>query len=177
MDVPLEIGQGFFAAFSGGLLLEQEDGKGAEEREVARTVGLVDAAAVLILGAVSTMMLAILNAPMISGDLEQLVGGGFLGVVAGDGENRFVSFLGDLAFADVLDMATNASELSDPSQPDGLRLGWAGPELALFNAPVALLQSAGLRGENCRAAIARLWPARAAGWLLRRGTSRLRYSG
>ena len=74
MDVPLEIGQGFFAAVSGGLLLEQEDRKGAEEREVARTVGLLNAAAVLVLGPVSTMMLAILNAPMISGDLEQLVG-------------------------------------------------------------------------------------------------------
>ena len=74
MDVPLEIGQGFFATFPGGLLLVQEDGKGAQEREVARTVGLLDAAAVLVLGAVSTMMLAILNAPMISGDLEQLVG-------------------------------------------------------------------------------------------------------
>jgi|1185.fasta_scaffold23912_2 hypothetical protein len=115
MDVPLEIGQGFFAAFSGGLLFEQEDSKGAKEREVARTFGLVHTAAVLVLGAVSTMMLAILNAPMISGDLEQFVGGGFLGLVAGDGENAFVSFLDDLAFADVLDMATNASELSDPS--------------------------------------------------------------
>ena len=74
MDVPLEIGQGFFAAFSDGLLFEQEDRKGAQEREVARTVGLVHAAAVLVLSAVSTMMLAILNAPMISGDLQQLVG-------------------------------------------------------------------------------------------------------
>jgi hypothetical protein len=34
----------------------------------------VHAAAVLVLSAVSTMMLAILNAPMISGDLQQLVG-------------------------------------------------------------------------------------------------------
>jgi len=177
MDVTLEIGQGFFAAFCGGLLFEQEDRQGAEEREVARTVGLVDAAAVLVLSAVATMMLAILNAPMITGDLEQLFGGGFLGVVAGDGENRFVSFFDDLALAQVLGRASHAHDLSHPGQADGLRLGGAAPELALFNAPVALIQRLGLRGGNCRAAIARLWPVPLAGWLLRTERSRLRSAG
>lgn len=163
--IRLKIGERFFAALGFALLLEEEDRQGTEQAQIARGRGVPNRAVVLALGAITPMMLAIFNAPVLAGYLEQPLGSGFLGRERRHGTDRLVGFFVDLAFAQVLSMAMDAADLSDARQAQGGGIGRRAPELAQFNSPVPLIQRAGLRGEGRRAAVARLWPAPWAGWL------------
>ena len=161
----LKIGERFLAALGFALLLEEEDRQGTEQAQIARGWGVPNGAVVLALGAIPPMMLAIFNAPVLAGYLEQLLGSGLRGRQRRHGTDRLVGFFVDLAFAQVLRMAMNAADLSDARQAQGCGIGGCAPQFAQFNSPVTFIQRAGLRGEGRRAAVARLWPAPWAGWL------------
>ena len=161
----LKIGERCFAALGIALLLEEEDRQGTEQAEVARGWGVPHRAVVFPLGAIPPMVLAIFNAPVLAGDLEQPLGSGLLGRERCHGKDRLVGFFVELGFAQVLSVAMNATDLSDARQTQGGGIGGRAPQLAPFNSPVTFIQRAGLRGEVCRAAVARLWPAPWAGWL------------
>jgi len=140
-------------------------------------VGFAHRAAVFVLGAVASVMLAIFDAPVIAYQLLQLVWPGFLGPKAGKGERHFMGLFDHLSLPHRLDIALDAGQLSRSGQTEGRGGDRSAPELARFNASVALVDRDGLRGERRRAAVARLWPAPRAGWLLRITNSPLRYSG
>jgi hypothetical protein len=76
-----------------------------------------------------------------------------------------MGFFVDPAFAHMLDVAVEANHLGNARQAHSRRVSRRGPKFAQFNSPVAFIGRASLRGEVCRAAVARLWPARSAGWL------------
>ena len=109
------------------------------------------------------MVLTIFNAPMITSQLKQLLWRGLLRSKGRHRENHLMGLFADDAFAHMLDVAVDANYLSDARQAHGRRVSRHGPKFAQFNSPVAFIGRAGLRGEVCRAAVARLWPAPWAG--------------
>ena len=121
-------------------------------------------ATVLVLSPIATVVLAIFDTPVITGQLKQSLRAGLVRPQGSDCENGFGSFFPHLTLADMLGVAVNANHLGDASQTERRRVSGEAPELALFDSPVALIQRAGLRGEVCRAAVARPWPAPLAGW-------------
>ena len=102
-------------------------------------MGVSDGATVLILSAIPAMVLAIFNAPVFAGELQQPVGSGLLGRERGDGKDHLVGFFEHLTFAQVLSMAMDATDLSDARQTQGRRIGGRAPELAQFDAPVGFI--------------------------------------
>ena|ERR1700692_2493819 len=108
----LKIGQGLFTVLAFGLLFEKEDRQRAKEGQVAGGVSLPDGATVLILSAITTMVLAIFNTPVVPGGLQQRLRACFIRPESGDAESRLVGFLGHLAFAHMLDVAVDANHLS-----------------------------------------------------------------
>jgi len=156
MNVVLKIGQGFLAAFDLGLFLEQKDGQGPKQGQIASGRGIADRAAVPVLGAIAPIVLPVFDAPMIAGQLEQGVGVSLLWEVGGDGKTDVVGFLDDFALAHMLRVAVDAHDLSHAGQAHGLGIGGHGPQFTVFNTSVLFIQAGGLRGERRRAAVARL---------------------
>ncbi len=68
-------------------------------------------------------MLAIFNAPVLAGYLEQPLGSGLLGRERRHVRDRVVGFFVDLAFAQLLSVALNATDLSDARQVQGRGIG------------------------------------------------------
>src|ERR1039458_7620569 len=64
-------------------------------------------------------------------------------------------------------VTVDAHDLGHSGQTHRLGIGGGAPKLSGLNASVVLVPRCGLRGEGRRAAVARLWPAPWADWLLR----------
>lgn len=117
---------------------------------------MADRATVFILSAISPEVLAVFNAPVDPGPLEQLLGSGFLYPETGHQIGDLDGFLDDLSLANGLDASSDPDELSCSSQTDCGRIYGDAPELTLFNPAVVFIDTLSLRGERRRAAIARL---------------------
>ena len=161
LDRPaLEVGQGEFAALAAGLAFAQEDRQGTEQAEIARGGVMSDLATILVLSAVATVMLSVLDAPVVAGQGQQAVGIGLLGVEAGDGVVAFGGVPGDHASTQFLTMTIDADDLGDGGKTEGLWIGVQDPKATLLHAAVFLVQRAGLRGEyRCRGPVW-LWRTR-----------------
>ena len=147
LDCPaLEVGQREFSALAVGLTFTQEDRQGAEQAEIARGSVVTDLATILILSAIATVMLSVLDAPVIAGEGQQSVGIGLLGAEAGDGVVAFGGVLGDHASTQFLAMTINADDLGDGGKTEGLWVGVEDPKATILQAAVLLIQRAGLRG-------------------------------
>lgn len=162
-DLALVIGQGFLAIPDPALPFVKENGHGTKEGEIACRGGIADRAAIFILGAISSEVLAVFNAPMDPRPFEQLFGTGFLYPEAGHQVSDLHGFLDDFPFAKGLNTSSDPDELSRSSQTDRRRINRHAPELALFDPTVFFIGRLSLRGEECRAAVVRLWSGRASG--------------
>ncbi len=106
VNVRFLIRQGLFTAWALKLRQEQENGQRAKQGQIARRRGVAHGAAVLVLGAISAIVLAIFNAPVVAGHLQQLLRAGLLRPVGGHGKNDIVGFFDDSAAANLLSVAT-----------------------------------------------------------------------
>jgi len=165
MTTPLEIGQGVFGVRARALELEEEDGQGAKQGEIACRRGVSDGATVLVLGAVPPVVLAVFDSPVAANQIPQTIGVGLLGPEGRQGKSGLVGFLDHLAAAQGLDFAVDPQDLRRTGQTEGGGGDGLAPQVTPLDPPVALVQTAGLRGETCRAAVARLWPEPKVGWL------------
>jgi hypothetical protein len=66
VNVALKIGQRLFGAFGPGLSLEQENGQGAEQRQITRRGGVTHGATVLVLSSIPAIVQPIFDAPVIA---------------------------------------------------------------------------------------------------------------
>jgi hypothetical protein len=99
----LKVGEGAAGPRAGPLTLEEINHQGAEERQITGRAGLANQAAVLVLGAVATVVLAVLNGPMVASQSQQLVRGSLVGPATGDRIDDFSRGFDDAAFTDCID--------------------------------------------------------------------------
>lgn len=109
--VRLKIGERFFAAFAVALPLKQKDGQGPEQAQIACRYRVPDRTTVFILGAITPMVLAIFNTPVLPSQLQQGFWPGFLRGEGGYCKNGVVGFFIDLALAHMLGVAVEANDL------------------------------------------------------------------
>jgi hypothetical protein len=107
----MEIGQGAAGCGAVSLAFKQIDNQRAEQRQIAGRAGVADQAAVFVLGAVTAMVLAVLNGPMVARPSQQLRGGGLLGPATGDGIDDVAGGFEEAALPEGLDSALDANEL------------------------------------------------------------------
>ena len=70
MVVGLKIRERLFAVLGFALLLEEENRQGTEQAQIARRWGVPHRTVVFPLGAITPMMLAIFNTPVLAGQLQ-----------------------------------------------------------------------------------------------------------
>ena len=141
LDRPaLEVRQRELFALSARLPFAQEDRQGTEEAEIARGGVMTDLATILVLSAIATVMLSVLDAPVVAGQGQQSVGIGLLGAEAGDGEVAFGGILGDHALPQFLAMTIDADNLGDGGKTEDPWIGVQHPKAPLLQAAVFLIQ-------------------------------------
>lgn len=141
----------------------KEDSQRTKEGEIPCRGRVADRAAIFVLGAIAPEVLTVFDTPMHPRPLQQLFGTGFLNPETGHQVGDLGSLFDDLPFANGLDTSSDADQLGRSSQTDG---GWIyrqAPELTFFDPTVFFIDRLSLRGEGCRAAVARLWPGHASG--------------
>ena len=114
VNVALKVGQRVFAAFGPGLGLEEENGQGPKQGQIARRGGVPHGATVLVLGPIPAVVLSIFDAPVVAGQLQQAVRTGLLGSVGGHHKADVVGFFDHSALAHLLGVAVEAHDLSHP---------------------------------------------------------------
>jgi hypothetical protein len=114
VNVVLEVRQRLLTPLASGLGLEQENGQGAEQGEIARGGGVVPSATVLVLSAIAAIVLPIFDAPVVAGQFQQALRAGLLGPISGHGQADVVGLFGHPALAHVLGVAADAHDLSHP---------------------------------------------------------------
>jgi len=103
-----------FGAFGPELGLEQENGQGAKQRQVARRHGVTHRAKVLVLGPIPAIVLSIFDAPVVAGQLRQALRADLLAPIGGQGNADVVGFFDHAALAHALGVATDAHDLNRP---------------------------------------------------------------
>ena len=105
-------------------------------------------AAVLVLGSVAPVVLAIFNRPVVTHELKHARGRSFFGTKSGEAINDFFLCFEDLSFAHGLADAFDREELLGSGQSERGRVGGQGADGTLLDAAVFFIDRAGLRGEN-----------------------------
>lgn len=123
-------------------------------------------AAIFILGAIASIVLPVLNGPMPSNRLEELLHRGLMLPEATDGMANVLGRLPDLAFSHVLHGRVDAQQPSRARQTDVRRINRAMPQAVGRYASVLFLTPLKLRGERRPAGAAGLWPGHWVDWLL-----------
>ena len=144
MIASLEIGQGFFGVLARALELEEEDGQGAKQGEIACRRGVSDGAPVLVLGAVPPVVLAILDGPVASGQAQECGSICQVWPEAGEEENCFL-MKGALA---AIGPAVQSCGLSGEREIDLCSVEWAANQRPFFDASVALFNLRAFRGKR-----------------------------
>lgn len=161
----LEVRQRAFTPTPRALAFVEENRQRAKQRQHPRAVGFAHGAAVLVLGAVPAMVLAVLDGPMRARQLQQLGGVGFVGPETAHPVGDFVGVPDHAAGAQLIDVPLDAHQLRRAGQAHVRRRDGANPALAVFDAAVVLVHRPGLRGENRPAGAAGPWPGPAVDWL------------
>jgi len=107
----LKIGEGFFSVLAGALEFKEENRQGTKEGEIACCGGMSDGASVLILSAVPTVVLTILDGPVTAHQLQQALWVGFLRPEGRQSKSHLVGFLDHLAAANGLGFAIDPNDL------------------------------------------------------------------
>jgi hypothetical protein len=148
LDCPaLEVRQREFPALAAGLTFAQEDRQGAEQAEIARGGVITDLATILVLGAIATVMLSVLDTPVVASNGQQPLRTRLLGGEAGDGVVVLGAVPDHHASTQFLTMTFDADDLGDGGQAEGLRIGVDYPKATLLQAAVFLVPGDSLRGE------------------------------
>jgi len=125
--------------------LGQKTRQGAQGAQELSAVGVADLTAILVIGAVADIMVAVFDAPLASGDLEQPLCIGVnvrQGRQTGDRQNRFVT--GFPAF-EIQELPVDAHHLVGAIESDFLRADRQGPQGTVFQAAVVLFSALRLR--------------------------------
>ena len=140
-----------------GALPGEEAGERSQSGEDLRAIRIADLTAIFIVGAIADVVIAVFNAPLTAGDLQQHLAVGF-GVgqrfEATDPQDRFI---GLLAAFQIQKVPMDPDDLGRRAEAHLFGRDGQGPELTVFHPSVALLLGACLRRvprgkTRCRAA-------------------------
>lgn len=122
------------------LLLEEKDRQAAKEGEVLRGPGVPDPAAVLVLGAITAVVLAVFDGPVSADGLEDFPDRGLVFPEAADGVTDFIGGLPHLALAHVLAEGLDAQQAHRSGQADLRRIDGPMPDPIGGDPSVSLLR-------------------------------------
>lgn len=111
MNLALKVGQGFFPVGQQLLPLEEKNRQRPKQGQRAGGVGVAHGTAVLVLGSIPAMVLAVFDAPVAAGQFEQPLGIGLLWSEGAHGKAHVVAFLGHSALAHGLRVVVQAYDL------------------------------------------------------------------
>ena len=163
MVFALPVGQRALGVARPALPLVEEDGQRAHPGEIARGGGVADLAMVFARRVVAPVMLPGLNAPIVAHRRQHRVRAGFF---RGQTEHALAGLAGgldDVPAPQVIHRLVEAKDLRRPGQTERGPLHGPGPELAVFDPPVAFIGGVRLRGEVRPRGVVGLWRGRGAG--------------
>ena len=131
------------------LLLEEEDRQRAKQRQVLRGTGLPGAATIFILSAISAVVLAILDTPVVASRLEDFLRGKFIRPQAREQKADVVAFFIRPSLAKVLGVSFHLQDLGCPGQPQRFRIGQLMGDPIGREPAVPIVHLRPQRGKNC----------------------------
>lgn len=141
-------GKGFGRVASLPLALKVEDRQRAKERKVLRRTGLPGAATIFILGPITTVVLAILDTPVVAGGLEHFRRRQLVSPQAGYDIADVAGFFINSSLAQVLSVSFNLQDLRRSRQPQGLGIGQLMPDPIGRDPSVPFVYFRHWRGKN-----------------------------
>ena len=145
---------GFAAVF------EEEDGRRAQEGEIAGEERIANRTVILALRGVAPIVLTGFNSPVATYLLQQPRRGHLLGIQTGDAVAHVLAGLVNLAATEVVKLAVDAEDLGRTGESQRRAIDGNANETPLLQPAVFLAGRLGLRGEESPPAIAELWPRR-----------------
>ena len=123
----------------------QEAGHGAQRRQEVGAVGVADLATVFVVGSIPNVMVAVLDAPVASGDLQQGLGVFLLVGLRRQAGNRQDGLVALPAAGEIVEVPMNSRDLRGAKKARLFRRCAQGPDFPGLQASVVLLQGLGLR--------------------------------